>query len=190
MPWFPGDSLNAVLGQGFVLATPLQLAVMTATLANRGTHYRPQIVKTINGAEQPPEILHNLEAHPDNWDLVFEGMDAVVNRSYGTGKRAGKDLDFRVAGKSGTAQVVGIAQGARYDSEALQERHRDHALFVAFAPVEKPRIAVAVLVENGEAGGGVAAPVARELFAEWVPRTESAVNTTADVSFSEGADNG
>ncbi|WP_444899981.1 penicillin-binding protein 2 [Microbulbifer sp. VAAC004] len=190
MPWFPGDSLNAVLGQGFVLATPLQLAVMTATIANRGTHYRPQMVKTINGVEQPAEILHNLEAHPDNWDLVFEGMEAVVNRSYGTGKRAGKDLNFRVAGKSGTAQVVGIAQGARYDSEALQERHRDHALFVAFAPVDKPRIAVAVLVENGEAGGGVAAPVARELFAEWVPRPDTQENTAQETRLSKGVDNG
>ncbi|GAB2885876.1 penicillin-binding protein 2 [Microbulbifer echini] len=190
MPWFPGDSLNAVLGQGFVLATPLQLAVMTATIANRGTHYRPQMVKSVNGVVQPPEVLHNLEAHPNNWDLVFEGMEAVVNRIDGTGKRAGEGLNFRVAGKSGTAQVVGIAQGARYDSEALQERHRDHALFVAFAPVDKPRIAVAVLVENGEGGGKVAAPVARELFAEWVPRPDTQVETAQETVLSEGADNG
>ncbi|WP_444918080.1 penicillin-binding protein 2 [Microbulbifer sp. ANSA003] len=191
MPWFPGDSLNAVLGQGFVLATPLQLAVMTATIANRGTHYRPQMVKSINGMEQPPEILHNLEARPDHWDLVFEGMEAVVNHRTGTGKRAGKDLDFRVAGKSGTAQVVGIAQGERYDSEALQERHRDHALFVAFAPVDNPRIAVSVLVENGEGGGKVAAPVARELFAEWMSRPHLEPQKTADTTYlSEGAGNG
>ncbi|WP_226643081.1 penicillin-binding protein 2 [Microbulbifer variabilis] len=190
MPWFPGDSLNAVLGQGFVLATPLQLAVMTATIANRGTHYRPQMVKSINGVEQPPEVLHNLEARPENWNLVFEGMEAVVNRSHGTGKRAGKGLNFRVAGKSGTAQVVGIAQGERYDSEALAERHRDHALFVAFAPVDKPRIAVAVLVENGEGGGKVAAPVAREVFAEWVPRPDTQEKTAQETRLIEGADNG
>ncbi|KUJ82474.1 penicillin-binding protein 2 [Microbulbifer flavimaris] len=170
MPWFPGDNLNAVLGQGFVLATPLQLAVMTATIANRGTHYKPQVVMAIDGVEQPPEVLHHIEARPEHWDLVFEGMEAVVYDLNGTGKKAGADLDFRVAGKTGTAQVVGIAQGEEYDSEALKERHRDHALFVSFAPMDDPQIAVAVLVENGESGGGVAAPVAREVFAEWLSR--------------------
>ncbi|SHF05027.1 penicillin-binding protein 2 [Microbulbifer donghaiensis] len=170
MPWFPGDSLNAVLGQGFVLATPLQLAVMTATIANRGTHYRPQVVMAVDNVEQPPEVLHHVEAKPEHWDLVFEGMESVVYSAKGTGKKAGADLDFRVAGKSGTAQVVGIAQGEQYDSEALKERHRDHALFVAFAPVDDPQIAVAVLVENGEGGGKVAAPVAREVFFDWMSR--------------------
>ncbi|WOX04925.1 penicillin-binding protein 2 [Microbulbifer pacificus] len=166
--WYPGDSLNAVLGQGFVLATPLQLAVMTATIANRGTHYRPQMVMAIDGVEQPPEVLHHVEARPEHWDLVFKGMEQVVKA--GTGKNAGAGLDFRVAGKSGTAQVVGIAQGAKYDSEALKERHRDHALFIAFAPVDDPQIAVSVLVENGEGGGRVAAPVAREVLADWMQR--------------------
>ncbi|WP_237066412.1 penicillin-binding protein 2 [Microbulbifer guangxiensis] len=170
MPWFPGDNLNAVLGQGFVLATPLQLAVMTATIANRGTHYKPQVVMAIDGVEQPPEVLHHIEARPEHWDLIFEGMESVVYDTHGTGKKAGADLDFRVAGKTGTAQVVGIAQGEEYDSEALKERHRDHALFVAFAPVDDPQIAVAVLVENGETGGGVAAPVAREVFFDWLSR--------------------
>ena len=170
VPWFPGDSLNAVLGQGFVLATPLQLAVMTATIANRGNHFKPQVVMAVDGIEQPSEVLHHVEAKPEYWDLVFKGMEAVVYSTHGTGKRAGKDLDFRVAGKSGTAQVVGIAQGERYDSEALKERHRDHALFIAFAPVDDPQIAVSVLVENGEGGGLVAAPVAREVFAEWMAR--------------------
>ncbi|MGL6161349.1 penicillin-binding protein 2 [Microbulbifer sp.] len=170
LPWFPGDSLNAVLGQGFVLATPLQLAVMTATMANRGTHYKPQVVMAVDGVEEPPEILHHVEARPEHWKLVFEGMESVVNSVHGTGKKAGAGLDFRVAGKSGTAQIVGIAQGERYDSEALKERHRDHALFVAFAPVDDPQIAVSVLVENGEGGGAVAAPVARELFFDWMSR--------------------
>ncbi|GAA5524769.1 peptidoglycan D,D-transpeptidase MrdA [Microbulbifer aestuariivivens] len=170
MPWFPGDNLNAVLGQGFVLATPLQLAVMTATIANRGTHYRPQVVMAVDGVEQPPEVLHHIEAKPEHWELIFEGMEAVVYGVRGTGKKAGAELGFRVAGKTGTAQVVGIAQGEEYDSEALKERHRDHALFVAFAPLEDPQIAVAVLVENGESGGAMAAPVAREVFHEWLSR--------------------
>ncbi|WP_323845221.1 penicillin-binding protein 2 [Microbulbifer magnicolonia] len=190
MPWFPGDSLNAVLGQGFVLATPLQLAVMTATIANRGTHYRPQVVKSVDGVEQPPDVLHHVEARPEHWDLVSEGMEAVVYRTNGTGKKAGAGLDFRVAGKSGTAQVVGIAQGEQYDSEALKERHRDHALFVAFAPVDDPQIAVAVLVENGEGGGKVAAPVAREVFYDWMsrPPVQAADNSNTDIN--EGAGHG
>ncbi|SDZ96371.1 penicillin-binding protein 2 [Microbulbifer marinus] len=190
MPWFPGDSLNAVLGQGFVLATPLQLAVMTATIASRGTHFKPQVVLAVDGVEQPPEVLHHVEAKPENWDLVFEGMEAVVYSAHGTGKKAGKDLDFRVAGKSGTAQVVGIAQGEQYDSEALKERHRDHALFVAFAPVDDPQIAVAVLVENGEGGGKVAAPVAREVFFDWMSRPqdlpEEAVSDEIDMGAGHG----
>ncbi|MFC6632774.1 penicillin-binding protein 2 [Microbulbifer taiwanensis] len=188
LPWFPGDSLNAVLGQGFVLATPLQLAVMTATIANRGTHYKPQVVMAVDGVEQPPEVLHHVEAKPENWDLVFKGMEAVVYNTRGTGKRAGRDLEFRVAGKSGTAQIVGIAQGERYESEALKERHRDNALFVAFAPLDDPQIAVAVLVENGESGGKVAAPVAREVFFDWMSRPLE--QTARREGINGGQDNG
>ncbi|WP_193161454.1 penicillin-binding protein 2 [Microbulbifer hainanensis] len=186
LPWFPGDSLNAVLGQGFVLATPLQLAVMTATMANRGTHYKPQVVKAINGVELPPQVLHHVEAKPANWDAIFKGMESVINR--GTGRKVGEGLDFQVAGKSGTAQVVGIAQGERYDSEALKERHRDHALFVAFAPADNPQIAVSVLVENGEHGGSVAGPVAREVFLDWMSRKHS--ETAQGKVKKEGAERG
>lgn len=180
LPWFPGDNLNVVLGQGDVSATPLQLAVMTATIANRGLHYRPQLVKSIDGVEQPAEILHRIDVKDEYWDMIFEGMEGVVNHARGTGKKAGAGLDFKVAGKSGTAQLVSIAQGATYESLELHERHRDNALFVAFAPVDKPQIAVAVLVENGEGGGLVAAPVAREVFAEWMSRPrQTAEGTTA-----------
>ncbi|MCW8126916.1 penicillin-binding protein 2 [Microbulbifer halophilus] len=186
LPWFPGDNLNAVLGQGFVLATPLQLAVMTATIANRGTHYRPQMVRAVDGRELPPEMLHHVEAKPEYWDLIFKGMEEVVYNVHGTGKRAGQGLDFKVAGKSGTAQVVGIAQGAQYDSEALKERHRDHALFVAFAPLDDPQIAVSVLVENGEGGGRVAAPVAREVFRDWLSRPLEETADAGAVERTEG----
>lgn len=170
LPWFPGDSLNAVLGQGDVLATPLQLATMTAAMATRGKLMRPQVVMAIGGQELPTEQIGHIEASAANWDTVIKGMESVVYATNGTGKKAGAGLPFRVAGKSGTAQVVGIAQGARYDSEALKERMRDHALFIAYAPVESPQIAVAVIVENGEGGGAVAAPVAREVLNEWLSR--------------------
>lgn len=186
LPWFPGDNLNAVLGQGFVLATPLQLAVMTATIANRGTHYRPQMVRAVNGRELSPEMLHHVEAKPEYWDLIFKGMEEVIYNVRGTGRRAGQGLDFKVAGKTGTAQVVGIAQGAQYDSEALKERHRDHALFVAFAPLDDPQIAVSVLVENGEHSSEVAQPVARKIFRDWISRPLVETADAGAVSETEG----
>ncbi|WP_346837257.1 penicillin-binding protein 2 [Microbulbifer sp. SAOS-129_SWC] len=185
LPWFPGDNLNAILGQGFVLATPLQLAVMTATLASRGTHLKPQVVKAINGEPVAPEVMHHVEARPQYWDEIFKDMRNVIE--HGTGRKVGQGLDFSVAGKSGSAQVVGIAQGERYDSEALKERHRDNALFVAFAPVENPQIAVSVLVENGEHGGSVAGPVAREVLVDWMSRHRNDTATSADDKKQESA---
>ena len=106
--------------------------------------------------------------HPELWQAVIQGMVDVMHSSYGTARRAAKGTEYTMAGKTGTAQVVGIAQDAEYDSEALAERHRDHALFVTFAPVEDPKIAVAVVVENGEGGSRTAAPVAREVLDAWL----------------------
>lgn len=176
--WYPGDSLNLSIGQGYMLATPLQLATATAVLANRGKWVRPQMIKGVlgeSGELSMPE-LEGVEPlptdvklnHPEFWDPVIQGMVHVVQSSYGTARRAAAGVPYTMAGKTGTAQVVGIAQDARYDSDALDERHRDHALFVAFAPVEDPKIAVAVVVENGEGGSSTAAPVAREVLDAWL----------------------
>lgn len=151
LPWFPGDSLNVGIGQGDVLTTPLQLAVMTATLANRGHYIQPHLVRTVGG--EPVEVQEHTvtDIAEKNWDFIFGAMENVVHGQHGTAHSSiGRDLNYRMAGKTGTAQVVGIAQGEKYDSEALAERQRDHALFVAFAPAENPKIAVAVIVENGE----------------------------------------
>jgi len=181
-PWYPGDSLNLSIGQGFMIATPLQLATATAVLANRGKWVRPQMLKRVvaeNGLDKvqqellaqletkptPPDVKLNREA---NWAEVIQGMVDVVHASYGTAKQSGADAEYLMAGKTGTAQVVGIAQDEEYDSEALIERHRDHALFVAFAPANDPKIAVAVVVENGEGGSRAAAPVAREVIDAWL----------------------
>ena len=113
----------------------------------------------------PADVSLNNPAH---WEPVIQGMVNVMHSNYGTARRSAKGTQYTMAGKTGTAQVVGIAQDAEYDSEALAERHRDHALFVTFAPVEDPQIAVAVVVENGEGGSSTAAPVAREVLDAWL----------------------
>jgi penicillin-binding protein 2 len=152
------------IGQGDVLTTPLQLAQMTATLANRGVRYRPQVVQMIGELPQLPQADDVIEVRAEHWDFMFDAVGDVIHGQRGTAQGIRRGADYKMGGKTGTAQVVAIAQGEEYDSEALYERHRDHALFIGFAPLENPRIAVAVIVENGESGAGVAAPVARKLF--------------------------
>ena len=174
VPWYPGDTLNTGIGQGDVLVTPLQLGVMTATLANRGTRVEPRLVNRLvhgesdNGeALESPQrgaILGKVDADAKNFDLVIEAMRAVVEHPRGTARRSGLNAEYSIAGKTGTAQVVAIAQGAKYDESKLTEFQKDHALFISFAPIEEPKIAVAVVVENGGSGSGVAAPVARKVM--------------------------
>lgn len=163
--WYPGETLSVGIGQGYMLATPMQLAVMTATIASRGRHYRPRLVQRIGGRVLEPVLLDSVEMpDPAYWSVTVSAMEDVVHGPRGTAKSINKDLPYRIAGKTGTAQVVGIAQNATYDASKLDERQRDHALFVAFAPAEDPRIAVAVMVENGEHGSTTAAPVARKVM--------------------------
>lgn len=164
LPWFPGDTLNVGIGQGDALATPLQMAVMVSTIASRGQHLRPKMVRAIDGQEQEIEVLSFVEVDNRYWDYVSKAMYDVMHASNGTARGSGRNSSYKMAGKTGTAQVVGIAQGEEYDSEGLYERHRDHGLFVGFAPYDNPQIAVAVIVENGESGSGSAAPLARKLF--------------------------
>ncbi|TCK05912.1 penicillin-binding protein 2 [Marinobacterium mangrovicola] len=183
-PWYPGDSLNLSIGQGFMLATPLQLATATAVLANKGKWVRPHTIRGVlnsDGTTSMPEVEgeNPLPAdvklnHPEFWEPVIQGMVDVMHSSYGTARRAAAGAEYTMAGKTGTAQVVGIAQDARYNPDELAERHLDHALFVAFAPVEDPKIAVAVVVENGGGGSSTAAPIAREVLDAWL--TDDYVN--------------
>ncbi len=174
-PWYPGETLITGIGQGYMLTTPLQLAQSVALMANRGVWRRPRLLMHAEGV---PPLVEDTPAdielkNPDDWDFIVDALQDVMHAPHGTSRSAAVDAPYRMAGKTGTAQVVAIAQGERYDSEALQERHRDHALFVGFAPAEAPKIAVAVMVENGESGGRVAAPVARQLFDAWlVPEPE------------------
>jgi penicillin-binding protein 2 len=168
-PWYLGETVIAGIGQGYHLTTPLQLAAATATLANGGTFYRPRLVKAIrDGAgrrETPlsPEVAWTNSLHPEYLARVRQAMVDVLKPG-GTAVGAGAGAEYAIAGKTGTAQVISIKQHQRYDERRIAERHRDHALFVAFAPAEAPRIALAVLVENGGHGGSTAAPVARAVF--------------------------
>lgn len=163
LPWYPGDSLNMGIGQGFVVTTPLQLASMTATLASRGEKHQPRLVKRIGETIVDTTPVTQVVATEKNWDLIIDAMEEVVHGPRGTARSISRKANFRMGGKTGTAQVVGIAQDAEYDSEALAERQRDHALFVGFAPIKNPKIAVAVIVENGEKSS-TAAKIARKLF--------------------------
>jgi len=177
LPWFPGETIITGIGQGFFLTTPIQLAVATAALANNGQILRPQIVH----AEQLPESNELLPHHPQvletitineqqHWDHVIKSMVDVVHSARGTARRIGKDSPYTIAGKTGTAQVFGLKQDEKYDADAIAEKLRDHALFIGFAPAEEPKIAVAVIVENGGGGGSVAAPIARVIMDAYLGR--------------------
>jgi len=168
--WFPGETLILGIGQGYMQATPLQLAQATALIANKGVWNRPHLAKTIEGQQPVDENpMENIVLRDkSDWAKVTHGMEQVMHNARGTARKAAAGAQYRIAGKSGTAQVVAIKQGEKYDRNKLQERHRDHALFVAFAPAEAPKIVVSVMVENGESGSGVAAPVVRQIMDAWL----------------------
>jgi penicillin-binding protein 2 len=178
--WYPGDTLNHGIGQGDMLVTPMQLATAVAFLANRGDRVPPRMLLAGDGEAEFPALattsLPPVERPgPADFEGVIDAMEDVVHRGhqgYGENGTAwayiGMDIPYRMAGKSGTAQVVEIPQGVKLEPEELEERQREHAWFVAFAPADAPRIAVAVLVENGGGGSSVAAPVAREVVDAWL----------------------
>lgn len=169
MNWAGGDTLVVGIGQGALLMTPLQMAVMTARLANRRYKVKPRLVRMRNGVEEPPPVFEPLGVDPRHIDLALEGMNAVSNETGGTAYRSRiEDPVNRLAGKTGTAQVRRItaeerASGVR-KNEDLPWKLRDHALFVAYAPVEEPRYAISVVIEHGGGGSKAAAPVARDVM--------------------------
>lgn len=171
--WFAGDTVSVGIGQGYNIATPLQLAHATAVLAANGKVYRPQMVSHVRDANDgslkavPNELLRSVQINPDHLQRVRAAM-VDVTRPGGTAAQAGANTPYSFAGKTGTAQVVAIKQGESYDERRISERHRDHAWFIAFAPAENPTIAVVVLVENGGHGSSAAAPIARQVFDYWL----------------------
>jgi len=173
-PWYPGDTLNIGIGQGDMLVTPLQLATSVSLIANRGEWVAPRILRS--GSDRidttklkvPENLDHIMNEH---WVTVIKAMEKVVHRGgQGVGENGtawasiGQHVNYRMAGKSGTAQVVGIAQGEEYREQDLDERLRKHAWFVGFAPLNEPTIAIAVIVENGGSGSEIAAPVAKAVI--------------------------
>ncbi|MFC3286306.1 penicillin-binding protein 2 [Litchfieldella rifensis] len=171
-PWYPGETLSVGIGQGYWMVTPLQLATATAVLANHGEWVKPRMAKRIGDTVVEsvlPETKADIVLGNDAWwDHVFAGMEKVVSGSEGTARRIGGDLRYRMGGKSGTAQVFSLGQDQKYNAEELAERLRDHALFIAFAPVEDPQIAVSVIVENAGGGSTHAAHLARAMTDAWL----------------------
>ena len=173
--WYPGETLIAGIGQGYFTATPLQLANATSILAMRGKAVRPHLLYAVQNdpAEVPEmyesEVLRQLPVKDRaNWDYAIKSMVNVVSGKRGTARGAFRNTAYSVAGKTGTAQVFTVEQDAEYDKELIEKRLQDHALFVAFAPVEAPEIAVSVIVENGGSGSSVAAPIARKVLDAWL----------------------
>ncbi|BAN33949.1 penicillin-binding protein 2 [Sulfuricella denitrificans skB26] len=165
--WYTGDTVSASIGQGYNLATPLQLAFATAVLANNGTVIRPHLVRSIldvatNQLRMTPAAkpVATLPFKPENLELVKKAMIAVTQPG-GTAAKVGVGAPYLTAGKTGTAQVIAIKQTEKYVESKVSERNRDHALFIAYAPADDPKIAMAILVENGGHGGSTAGPIAR-----------------------------
>jgi penicillin-binding protein 2 len=170
-PWYPGETVITGIGQGSVLVTPLQLATATAVLANHGVRMKPRLVratvdaKTGVASETVPETAGQIVLKKkEHLDIQIRNLMDVVHTNKGTAYGIGYNAPYKIAGKTGTAQVKGIAQGQSYSEKMTPERFRDHALFVSFAPVEDPKVAVAVIVENGGHGSSAAAPIARKVM--------------------------
>ena len=170
-PWVPAETLITGIGQGYMLITPLQLATATAYLANHGLRMQPRLLyatqdpysgklelerSQVTGTIPMPKVA--------NWDLIIDAMTRVVHSDSGTAHAIGKGAKYIMAGKTGTAQVFGLKQDEKYDKNKVPEELRDHAMFIAFAPADKPRIALAIIVEHGGGGSATAAPIARQIL--------------------------
>jgi len=173
--WYNGETVIASIGQGYMLATPLQLASAAAALATRGVRYEPHLVAAVENAltgersvatpVRADDVRIDSQVH---WDNVLGAMHDVMQSVRGTAWAVGGNAPYQMAGKSGTAQVYSVAQEDEYDEDEIEERLRDHALFISFAPFDNPRIAVAVVIENGSSGSRVAAPIARAIMDEYL----------------------
>ncbi len=189
-PWYMGETVIAGIGQGYTLVTPMQLAQATAILANNGLALRPRLVSAITNAKTGATTLTKIVVNEkipldeNNLEIVKLGMIDVTLPG-GTAASVGVNAGYSIAAKTGTAQVVGIKQNEKYNANLIDERHRDHALFIAYAPAEEPKIALAVIVENGGHGGSAAGPIARKVMDYYLlgklpavePTVESAIAT-------------
>ena len=168
-PWYQGETVITGIGQGYTLVTPMQLAQATAILANDGVAMKPRLVtqiqQAISGKTQliAAEVQDKIVLNPENIAIVRRGMMDVTLPG-GTAASVGANAAYAIAAKTGTAQVIGIKQNEKYNASSINERHRDHALFIAYAPADNPKIALAVIVENGGHGGSAGGPIARKVM--------------------------
>jgi penicillin-binding protein 2 len=166
--WYPGETISIGIGQGYNSYTPIQLALATAVLVNGGTVYRPRLIAGVNNTrtgeqrEIPPDVVRKFALKRDNIEFIKRSMAGVIKE--GTGGRAFNGATYTAGGKTGTAQVIAMKQNEKYEEAKVAERHRDHSLFIAFAPLDSPRIALAIVIENGGFGARAAAPVARTVL--------------------------
>ena len=174
-PWYPGETVIAGIGQGFNVVTPIQLANAVAALVNGGTRFEPRLLYASKNAGNEraehidaPVALKIPVTNPDDWRLVQEGMERVVNGPMGSARKIALGAHYRMAGKSGTAQVFQLGQNEDYVADNVAQHLRDHALFVAYAPVAAPKISVAVVLEHGGGGSSMAAPVAKAVIEAWL----------------------
>ncbi len=179
-PWYPGETLIAGIGQGFMQVTPLQLARATATLANRGRVVMPHLVDRIVNSNYTKagvsKSKSQINLNPKNVEDIVSAMVNVVHGARGTARTLKQDINYLIAGKTGTAQVFSVKQEEKYNEDEIAFKLRDHALFITFAPAYDPQIAVAVIVENGGHGGSVAAPIAGKIMKQFLMGSEEVVD--------------
>ncbi|MDC1535980.1 penicillin-binding protein 2 [Candidatus Thioglobus sp.] len=182
-PWYRGETLITGIGQGFMTASPLQLALATAAIANKGQLLMPQVMMHSQSKNGDLFEEQNLKSNQipikdiNNWELIIEAMKQTVYGKFGTAKRLNNKLKYSLAGKTGTAQVFGLDPEEEYIAENIEEKLRDHALFTGFAPIEDPQVAIAIIVENAGSGSSKAAPLARELLDEYFIKNPVELNT-------------
>ncbi|MDA8905793.1 penicillin-binding protein 2 [Candidatus Thioglobus sp.] len=182
-PWYRGETLITGIGQGFMTTSPLQLALATAAIANKGQLLIPQVMMHSQSKNGDLFEEQNLKSNQipikdiNNWELIIEAMKQTVYGKFGTAKRLNNKLEYSLAGKTGTAQVFGLDPEEEYIAENIEEKLRDHALFTGFAPIEDPQVAIAIIVENAGSGSSKAAPLARELLDEYFIKNPVELNT-------------
>ena len=174
--WFVGDTVNLGIGQGYITITPMQLALATSVIVNKGIAYKPRIVERINQNETDKEILYEVKIQDkSHWDGLQDAMEAVTNSWYGTAYNLSLSGENKIAGKTGTAQIKSLTEeglSVREEYEEIRESisDRDHALFVGYGPIQEPKLVMVVIVENGESGSSVAAPIAQKIIDSYLNR--------------------
>ena len=188
-PWYRGETLITGIGQGFMTASPIQLALATAAIANKGQLLKPKVMMHSQSKEgkilleQQKDALQIPIKDINNWELVIEGMKQTIYGKSGTAKRLNNKLNYTLAGKTGTAQVFGLDPEEEYIAENIDERLRDHALFTGFAPINNPQVAIAIIVENAGSGSSKAAPLARELLDEYFNKNPIELEEEENIQF-------